>query len=153
MMRTLASWSRRGLEWLTAEQNLEPKVVWLQQKRLVLDDDDASLSVAVQQMPRIFGCSIETNLEPTIKFYEECVGLDAARTLVANNPRLLGSSLEKRLKPRHAECQDAGIPIAKGVVEPMAVCTEKKWSSSMAFQNTKPLKEQLLNRHQRLLDR
>jgi hypothetical protein len=69
------------------------------------------------------------------------VGLDAARTLVANNPRLLGSSHEKQLKPRHAECQDAGVPIDKGAVEPMAMCTEKKWSSSMAFQNAKPLKE------------
>jgi hypothetical protein len=125
---------------LSAEQNFEPKVAWLQH------DDDASLSVVVRRMSPILGCSIETNLEPTIKFYEECVGLDAARTLLANNPRLLGSSLEKRLKQRHAERHVPGIPIDKGVVEPMAMCTEKKWSSSMAFQNTKPLKEQLLNR-------
>jgi hypothetical protein len=87
----------------------------------VLDDDDASLSVVVQRMPPILGCSIETNLEPTTKFYKECVRLDAARTLVANNLRLLGSSLEKRLERRHAEFQEADIPIDKGAVEPMAV--------------------------------
>jgi hypothetical protein len=89
---------------LSAEQNLEPKVVWLQQKRLVLDDDDTSLSIVVQRMPPILGCSIETNLEPTIKFYEECVGLDAARTLVANNPRLLDWMPQEHLLQTTQDC-------------------------------------------------
>jgi hypothetical protein len=125
------------------DQNLEPKVAWLQ-KRLVLDD--ASLSVVVQRMPPILGCSIEKNLEPTIKFYEECVGSDSARTLIANNPSMLGYSLEKRLKPRLAECQEAGVPIDTGTLIRIAKHAEDEWSSSMAFQNTKPLKQQLLNR-------
>jgi hypothetical protein len=103
---------------LSIDDNLEPKLAWLKAR---LGLDDASLSVLVQRMPSNLGCSVETNLEATIKFYEECVGLDAARTLIANDPRLLGSSLEKRLKPRHAECQEAGIPIDEGAVERMAM--------------------------------
>jgi hypothetical protein len=101
-------------------------------------------------MPPILGCSIEANLEPTMKFCYECVGLDATKTLIANNPRLLGSSFRKRLKPRHAECQEAGIPIDEGAVERIAAHAEKKWSSSMAFQNAKPLKERPPNRQQQL---
>jgi hypothetical protein len=128
---------------LNADGNIEPKLSWLQQ-RLWLDDK--SLSVVAQRMPQLLCCNIEKNLEPTIKFYDDCVGSDAARTLIANNPSLLGYSLEKRLKPRHAECQEAGIHIDKGTVQRIAMYTKDRWSISMAFQNTKPLKEQLLDR-------
>jgi hypothetical protein len=128
---------------LSAERNLEPKLAWLQ-KRLVLDD--TSLSLVVQRMPPILGCSIETNLEPTINFYEECVGLDAARTLIAKKPSLLGYSLEKRLKPRLAEFQEAGILIDTGAMERIVMSSKDQWSNGMAFQKTKLLKQQLLNR-------
>jgi hypothetical protein len=75
------------------EQNLEPKSEWLQ-KRLALND--GSLSDVVQRMPSMLaGLNIETNMEPTIKFYEECLGSDAATTFVANSPRVLNSSLKK----------------------------------------------------------
>jgi hypothetical protein len=131
------------------DESLEPKLSWLQQR---LSLDDASLSVVVQQMQSILGSSVETNLEPRIKFYEECVGLDATRTFIANNPRLLGSSLEKRLKARHAECQEAGVPIDTGTLQRIAMHAEDLWSNAMAFQKTKLLKQQLLNRSQQLLD-
>lgn len=67
-------------------------------------------------MPRLLCCNVETNLEPTTKFNEDYDGSDATRTLIANNPSLLGSSLDNRLKPRHVECQEADIPIDTGTV-------------------------------------
>jgi hypothetical protein len=153
---------------LSVEEQLAPRLDWLQQ-RIGLSNEE--LGELVRRQPTILDLSIQDQLgpniswlqhrlqldseslprvvlrlEPTMKFYEECVGLDAARSLIANNARLLGSSLEKLLKPRLAECQEAGIPIDKGAVERMSMLTEKKWSTSMAFQNTKLLKQQLLNR-------
>jgi hypothetical protein len=67
--------------------------------------------------------------------------LDAARTRIAKSPRLLDFSLEKRLKPRLAECQKADVPIATGTVQLIAKRTEDEWSSSVAFQKTKLLKQ------------
>jgi hypothetical protein len=49
---------------------MAPEEAWL-----VLDD--ASLSVVVQRKPLLFCYNMETNLEPTINCFEECVGLDA----------------------------------------------------------------------------
>jgi hypothetical protein len=128
---------------LNADENLESKLSWLQQR---LSLDDKSLSVVAQRKPQLLGCNVETNPEPTMKFYEECVGLDAARTLIAYNPSLLSRSLDKRLKPRLAECQEAGVSIDTGTLGRTAMCTGEKWLSSMAFQNAKLLKQQLLNR-------
>ncbi len=76
-------------------------------------------------------------MEPAIKIYEDCVGSDAARTIIATSPSLLDSSLEKRLKPRLADCQEAGIPIDTGTVQRMAMNTEDLWSNGLAFQKTK----------------
>jgi hypothetical protein len=98
------------------------------------------------------GCNVETNVEPAIKFYEDCVGSDATRTMIANIPSLLlCCSLEKRLKPRLAERQKAGIPIDAGTLQRTAMMTTEKWSSSMAFQKTKLFKEQPLDRFKNTL--
>jgi hypothetical protein len=83
-------------------------------------------------------------LEPTIKFYEECVGSNAAIQLIAKDPRILGSSLEHRLKPRLVECQEAGIPVDTGTIRRIAKLTELGWSNSMISQKNKLLKKQLL---------
>jgi hypothetical protein len=72
---------------LNADENIEHKLAWLQQ-RLSLDNN--SLSVVAQRMPQLLCCNIEKNLEPIMKFYEDCVELDAARASIANNPNLLG---------------------------------------------------------------
>jgi hypothetical protein len=111
---------------MSVEENLEPKLSWLQE-RLNLDDrslskfvtrspsvfscsienleqklakiqerlmlDNASLGLVVQRMPQLLCLNIETNLEPTMRFYEECVGVDAARIHLAQNPRLFSASL------------------------------------------------------------
>ena len=129
---------------LNIENNIEPKLAWLGE-RLVLDDE--SLSLVIQRLPALLCYNIETNLKPTIKFYEECVGSDAARTLIATSPALLGYSLEKRLMPRLAECQEAGIPIDTGTVQRMAKHTEEKWSISVGFQKDKMIDPREITKH------
>ena len=71
-----------------------------------------------------------------IKFYEDCVGSSSAIQLLANKPCVLGYSLENRLKPRLAECQEAGIPIDNATVQRIACYTVFEWSNSMIFQST-----------------
>jgi hypothetical protein len=89
----------------------------------------------------------DKNLEPTIKFYEDCVGSNAAIQQIAKNPPILGSSLENQLKPRLVECQEAGIPVDTGSVDRIACHAELKWSNSVIFQNNQLLlKEQLRGR-------
>jgi hypothetical protein len=128
---------------LSIEDNLEPKLSWLQER---LSLDEKSISLVVQRAPSLFGFGIANNLEPTFKFYEDCVGSVAARTMIANNPVLFTVSLEKRLKPRLAEAEAAGIPIDTGTLKRIAKYTAENWSSSMAFQETKLLKQQLRDR-------
>jgi hypothetical protein len=128
---------------MSIEDNLEPKLAWLQQR---LELDEKGVSFVVQRMPPLLGCEIANNLEPTIHFYEDCAGSVAARTIIVNNPVLFGVSLEKRLKPRLAEAQEAGIPIDTGTLKRIAKNTAENWSSSMAFQETKLLKQQLRDR-------
>jgi hypothetical protein len=108
--------------------------------------DDKRISFVVQRMPPLLGCEIANNLEPTFKFYEDCVGSVAARAMIAHDPVLFGVSLEKPLKPRLAEAQKAGIPIDTGTLKRIAMNTAEKWSISMAFQETKLLKQQLRDR-------
>ncbi len=56
---------------------------------------------------------MDKNLEPTIKFYDDYVGSNAAIQLVVNRPRVfLGSSLESRLAPRLA-CHALVIQLVK----------------------------------------
>jgi hypothetical protein len=119
---------------LSMEDNLEPKLAWIQERLLL---DDKSLCFVIQRMPSLLGCNIATNLEPTIKFYEECVGSKAAFQLIANDPRILGSSLENRLKPRLVECQEAGVPVDTATMKRIAIYTELMWSNSMIFRKNK----------------
>jgi hypothetical protein len=125
------------------EDNLEPKLSWLQAR---LELDCKSLCSVIQRMPSLLGYNIEDNIEPTIEFYEDCVGSDAVSEMNAKNPRVLGSSLENRLKPRLAQVQEAGIPLDTSTISRIAVYTEEEWSKGLAFQKTKLLKQQLQDR-------
>ena len=125
------------------EDNLEPKLSWLQER---LELDCKSLSKLVQAMPPVLGYNVEDNLEPTIEFYEDCVGSNAAIQMIAKDPRNLGSSLENRLKPRLAQVQEAGIPLDTGTISRMAKYTGERWSTGLAYQKTKLLKQQLKDR-------
>ena len=100
----------------------------------------------MQRSPHVSCLNIETNLETAMKFYEDCIGSDAARTIIATSPALLGSSLQNRLKPRLVKCQEADIPIDTGTVKRMAKYTEDQWSDGLASQKRKLLKQKLLDR-------
>jgi hypothetical protein len=128
---------------LSIEDNLEPKLSWLQER---LELDCKSLCSVIQLLPSLLGMGIETNIDPTIEFYEDCVGSNAAIQMIAKNPRILGSSLEKRLKPRLAQVQEAVIPLDTATITRMAQYTEKQWSIGLAYQKTKLLKQQLQDR-------
>jgi hypothetical protein len=105
-----------------------------------------SISSVIQLSPSLFSMGIETNIKPTIKFYEDCVGSNAAITTIAKSPSLLGSSLENRLQPRLAQVQEAGIPLDTGTISRMAKYTDEQWSKGLAYQNTKLLKQQRKDR-------
>jgi hypothetical protein len=125
------------------EGNLDPKLSWLQER---LELDIKSLSKLVQAMPPLLGYNVEANLEPTIEFYEDCVGSNAAITTLAKSPSLLGASLENRLKPRLAQVQEASIPLNTGTINRMAKYTDEQWSTGLASQKTKLLRQQLEDR-------
>ena len=55
----------------SVEDNIEPKLEWLQQHRRL---DDAALSNMMQQFPALFGYNIDSNLEPTLNFYIDALG-------------------------------------------------------------------------------
>jgi mTERF domain-containing protein len=128
---------------LSIEDNLEPKLVWLQER---LQLDSKSLSKLVRGLPAVLGYNVKDNLEPTIQFYVDCVGSNAAIPTIAKYPSLLGYSLENRLQPRLAQVQEAGIPLDTGTISRMATFAEERWSISLAFQKTKLLKQQLKDR-------
>jgi hypothetical protein len=71
--------------------------------------------------------------------------------MIAKDPRVLGSSLENRLQPRLAQVQEAGIPLDTGTINRMAKLTDDQWSTSLAFQKTKQLKQKLQDRYKRKL--
>jgi hypothetical protein len=121
---------------MSVQDSLEPKLVWLQER---LSLDDKSLCKLVQKQPPLLGYHLTTNLEPTIKFYEECVGSSSVIQMIANRPCLLGYSLENRLIPRLCECQEAGIPMDTGTIQRIACYTEFEWSNSIIFQKKKLL--------------
>jgi hypothetical protein len=128
---------------MSIEDNLERKLVWLQAR---LELDDKGLYSVIERFPSLLGMGIETNIEPTIEFYEDCLGSNAAIPTIAMDPILLGYSLENRLKPRLAQVQEAGIPLDTGTISRMAKYTDERWSTGLAYQKTKLLKQQLKDR-------
>ena len=113
-------------------ENMEPKLEWLQQRFHL---DDAALSNMIQKLPALFSCNVVTNLEPTLHFYINALGdKQEALALVMDRPNLFGLSLEKRLKPRLKDAQEAGIVIDSGCLTRIAQYTDKQWSKSLDFQ-------------------
>merc|ERR1712151_694752 len=110
---------------------LDPKFEWLKEK---LNADDKIVGRLVERFPAILTCSIEKNLEPTIQFYEDCIGHDMTCEMILSFPTILGYSLEKRLKPRLEQVQDAGIIVDAGTIQRMAAYTNEKWEKSMIYQ-------------------
>jgi hypothetical protein len=71
---------------LSIKDNLEPKLSWLQ-ARLQLDSN--GLCSIIQLSPLLLlGMGIETNIEPTIKFYEDSVGSNYTISMIAKDPNV-----------------------------------------------------------------
>ena len=104
-----------------------------------LDLTEAGLSKVVASYPSLLGFNTSSNLGPTIDFYINSIESDeqwpVIIDLLARNPRLLGSSLEKRLKPRLAEAQEAGLTIDAKCLQRMAKYTEDRWTTSLEYQS------------------
>lgn len=58
----------------------------------------------IVKWPGIFTCSVDRNLQPTLDFFHSELGggREEVRDAVVNSPRLLGASIEKRMRPRVA---------------------------------------------------
>ena len=114
---------------LSITENMEPKLKWLQ-RRLSLTDEE--LSKIIQQLPPLLGCNIETNIEPTLNFYINALGDESeALTFVIRDPSSFGRSLEKRLKPRLQEAQDAGMIVNSKCLKLMMKYTDNEWAKKM----------------------
>ena len=71
-------------------------------------------------------------VEPTLNFYIDAMGDESeALALVTRDPRSLSRSLEKRLKPRLQEAQDAGMIIDSKFLNSMMAYTEDGWNKRL----------------------
>ena len=83
-------------------------------------------------MPALFSYNIDTNIEPTINFYIDALGDESkALAFVTRDPSSLSRSLEKRLKPRLEEAQDAGMIIDSTCLNSIMARTEDQWVKKM----------------------
>jgi hypothetical protein len=63
---------------------------------------------------RVLILNISDDLEPTFHFFTERIGIDEARSFVANHPQVMGASSENRLQ----------FVFALGSHEPRKECSE-----------------------------
>lgn len=70
--------------------------------------------------PGLFTCNVERNLKPTLEFFLDDLSGDSeeVRDIITSNPRLLGASIEKRLRPRVARMLNKGV---------VATFSEHRW--------------------------
>jgi hypothetical protein len=82
----------------SVEDNLEPKLAWLEDR---LQLDDKSLRKLVQACPAVLGCSIEDNLEPKLAWLQERLSLDdeSLSELAQKQPALFGCNIVSNLEP------------------------------------------------------
>ncbi len=98
----------------SVEDNMEPKLDWLQQR---LDLDDVQLRKMVLTLPGLLVYSVEDNLEPKLAYLEREIGLSRPelREHVLRIPAILAYSLDKRHRPRVEACRAAGVDPAYAV--------------------------------------
>ncbi|KAL7547705.1 hypothetical protein ACHAWF_010983 [Thalassiosira exigua] len=86
--------------------------------------------------PELLGYNVDTNLEPKLNFFIGALGSETeALTLVQQHPRMCGSSLEKRLKPRLEQAREAGIVIDTRCLRRIAMMTNDGWSKSLVYKS------------------
>ena len=105
------------------EDTLQPHVDYL--KELGVTD----IGKVVTKLPQILALSIEGNLEPTVDYLtNECY---ATISDIEQNPALVGYSLDKRIKPRHAFLQTKGVEVGYDItVGTMLVPNDRRFAKS-----------------------
>ena len=89
-------------------------------------------------MPALLGCNIETNSEPTLKFYIDSLGDEnKALDLIIRIPASLAYSLEKRLKPRLEEAKEAGMVVDTKFLTSMMAYTNDDWDMRLTREKGK----------------
>jgi len=90
----------------------------------------------IVQCKSLFDLSIANNLDPTLEFFKECIGEEQAVNLLRKNPKFLTVSLEKRLKPRWEQAQQAGIKLDVRCIQRIVLYTEERWHISLDYQQS-----------------
>ena len=105
--------------------NVESKVVKLRNR---LGLDDAQLTRLVLGLPSLLTYNYETNVGPTLDFFQQELGMSDAqlRDFVLWNSARLCYSLETRYKPRAELCRAVGAP--------MIVVFDNIWKSDTNFE-------------------
>mmetsp|Transcript_101 Transcript_101/g.119 ORF Transcript_101/g.119 Transcript_101/m.119 type:complete len:98 (+) Transcript_101:1-294(+) len=93
--------------------------------------NDRGLQRFILRFPSVLGNNVEENLEPTLSFYESCLGRDIALLLVSKNPTMLSASLQTRLMPRLEQLQKLGMTVDAETMRRMAVDTIERWEASL----------------------
>jgi len=107
---------------------MEPQLNWLQSRFRL---DDGALRSMVCTLPSVLGYHIENNIELKLAFYADILGEDESIRLVANDPRFLSYSLEKRIRPRFLEATELGMIVDKKLLSYLVKYTDKKWNNKV----------------------
>ena len=109
--------------------SLEPNLRWIQER---FDLDDARLKIMVRSFPKILNYSIET-MARKVCFYSDILGEEDATKQLENCPSLLSCSLERRVQPRLAEIEAAGLKLGVDIsLGSLARYTDERWSEYLA---------------------
>lgn len=113
------------------EEQMEPILQFLERRLLLSEKENTTSELAsvIVQMPPLLASCAETNLEPTLDFFIDAMDGDETQVveIIKKDPRFLGSSLEKRLKPRLAEIREAGMVVDYALLYAITCHKEQRW--------------------------
>ena len=94
---------------LNAEQNAAPTLRGVRALLDITDDDNEPLRMLVVSYPQILALRLDDNMVPKVDFLAEALGLSTAqlRDCVLRSPTILGTSLERSLRPNVQAWKDA----------------------------------------------
>lgn len=74
---------------------------------------EKELRALILQYPVFLGANVIDNIEPSIAFYEDLLGVDEALAHIQKNFNVLNYSVAKRLVPRRERMESAGLEITE----------------------------------------
>jgi hypothetical protein len=129
----VCSEERWGIMIANQEKMIKPTLSWLRDT-LVLEE--ASVNELIDLFPRVLVLNISDDLEPTFKFFRECIGVDEARRFVANHPQVMGASSENQLQPRLEQVKRVRprMVVDAGWLKSMALYDKERWETNFEVQ-------------------